>query len=145
MVTMIRDATVLWKGGGKTGEATMTTESGALNEQPFGFSSRFAEQKGTNPEELLAAAHAGCFTMFLSVILEKEHFFADQLHTKAVVTLQGKDDGSFEITESHLTMTAKIPGIDQQKFNALIETAKVGCPVSKALKLNITVDAKLVS
>lgn len=140
-----RKASVTWKGGASNGEGAITTQSGALNKSPYGFGSRFAEKKGTNPEELIAAAHAGCFTMLFSLLLEQEHLTADHIDTEAVVTLEGKEGVGFDITASHLSLSAKIPGIKQDKFNQLIEKAKEGCPVSKVLKTTIKVDAKLVA
>lgn len=145
MLKINRSASSAWKGSAKSGEGTISTQSGALDKQVFGFGSRFAEQKGTNPEELIAAAHAGCFTMLFSFILEQEGLTADQLETKGVITLEGKDDGSFEISTSHLSLTAKVPGLSQEKFDSLVAKAKAGCPVSKALKVNIIVDSKLIA
>lgn len=143
MMKITRNATVNWKGGANSGQGAITTQSGALSQYPYGFNSRFGDKKGTNPEELIAAAHASCFTMLLSFLLEQEHLTADQIDTKAVVTLEEKD-GGFDITSSQITLTAKIPGISQEKFDELVAKAKVGCPVSKILKTNISVESQLL-
>jgi osmotically inducible protein OsmC len=139
-----RSASAAWAGGLKDGKGSITTESGALTAYPYGFSSRFEGKKGTNPEELLGAAHAGCFTMALSLILGEAKFTAEQMDTSAKVTLE-QVDGGFAITAVHLTLKAKIPGIDQATFEELTTKAKAGCPVSKVLKAAITLDASLVS
>ncbi|GEP57381.1 OsmC family protein [Reyranella soli] len=139
-----RSASAAWAGGLKDGKGSITTESGALSAYPYGFASRFEGKKGTNPEELLGAAHAGCFTMALSLILGEAKFTAEQMDTSAKVTLE-QVDGGFAITAVHLTLQAKIPGIDQATFEELTAKAKAGCPVSKVLKANITLDASLVS
>ena len=139
-----RTASAAWSGGLKDGKGSITTESGALSAYPYGFASRFEGKKGTNPEELLGAAHAGCFTMALSLILGEAKFTAEQMDTSAKVTLE-QVDGGFAITAVHLTLQAKIPGIDQATFEELTAKAKAGCPVSKVLKANITLDASLVS
>lgn len=141
---MIKKASAVWKGGLKDGGGTVSTESGVLKDTPYGFKSRFESGKGTNPEELIGAAHAGCFSMALSLILGEAGFTAETIETRAAVNLEKVADG-FEITSSHLDVTAKIPGIDQAKFAELAEKAKIGCPVSKVLKANVTMDAKLVS
>lgn len=135
--------TAVWKGGLKDGKGAITTKSGALKDYPYGFAARFEGQPGTNPEELIGAAHAGCFTMALSLILGEAGFTADQMDTKAEVTLTKQDDG-FAITKSALTLRAKIPGIDNAKFQELAGKAKAGCPISKVLKTEITLDAALV-
>lgn len=135
--------TALWKGGLKDGKGAISTKSGALKDYPYGFAARFEGQPGTNPEELIGAAHAGCFTMALSLILGEAGFTADQMDTKAEITLAKQDDG-FAITKSALTLRAKIPGIDDAKFQELTAKAKAGCPVSKLLKAEITLDAALV-
>lgn len=135
--------TALWKGGLKDGKGAITTKSGALKDYPYGFAARFEGQPGTNPEELIGAAHAGCFTMALSLILGEAGFTAEQMDTKAEITLAKQDDG-FAITKSALTLRAKIPGIDNAKFQELTAKAKAGCPVSKLLKAEITLDAALV-
>lgn len=139
---MIKKATAVWKGSLKDGGGVISTETGVLSETPYGFKSRFESGKGTNPEELIAAAHAGCFSMALSLILGEAGFTAERIETKAAVTLDKVAEG-FEITTSHLDLVAKIPGIDQAKFDELANKAKVGCPVSKVLKAKISMDARL--
>jgi osmotically inducible protein OsmC len=139
-----RRGSASWKGGIKDGKGSVTTESGALQAYPYGFASRFEGQKGTNPEELLAAAHAGCFTMALSGMLGEAKLVAEQMDTSAEVTLE-KVDGGFAITTVHLTLKAKIPGTDQAAFAAIAAKAKANCPVSKLFKAEITLDAQLVS
>jgi osmotically inducible protein OsmC len=139
-----RRGSASWKGGLKDGRGSVTTESGALQAYPYGFASRFEGQKGTNPEELLGAAHAGCFTMALSLILGEAKLVADQMDTSAEVTLE-QVEGGFAITAVHLTLKAKIPGTDQATFASLAAKAKAGCPVSKLFKAEITLDAQLVS
>jgi len=140
---MKKSGTAVWRGGIKDGKGAISTESGALKDYPYGFSSRFEGKPGTNPEELIGAAHAGCFTMALSLILGEAKFVAEQMDTKAEVTLDKIDDG-FTITSVHLTLNAKIPGIDQGKFAELADKAKSGCPVSKLMKAVITLDAALI-
>jgi osmotically inducible protein OsmC len=135
--------TAAWQGGIKDGKGAISTESGALNAYPYGFSSRFEGQPGTNPEELIGAAHAGCFTMALSLILGEAKLVASQMDTKADVTLDKVDDG-FAITAVHLTLRAKVPGASAEQFAELAGKAKLGCPVSKLLKATITLDAQLV-
>ncbi len=139
-----RNASAAWAGGLRDGKGSISTESGALSAYPYGFASRFEGVKGTNPEELLGAAHAGCFTMALSLILGEAKFTAEQMDTTAKVTLE-QVEGGFAITAVHLTLHAKIPGIDQATFEELTAKAKAGCPVSKVLKANITLDASLMS
>ena len=134
--------TAVWHGGLKDGKGAISTKSGALNAYPYGFASRFEGKPGTNPEELIGAAHAGCFTMALSLILGEAGFTADEMNTKAEVTLEKLADG-FAITKVHLTLRAKIPGCDNAKFQELAGKAKAGCPVSKLLKAEITLDASL--
>jgi osmotically inducible protein OsmC len=134
--------TAKWQGGLKDGKGWLTTKSGALSEQPYGFASRFEGKPGTNPEELIGAAHAGCFTMALSLILEQAGFKADEMNTKAEITLEKQGDG-FAITKSHLTLRATIPGIDAAKFKELAGMAEKGCPVSKVLNAQISLDAAL--
>jgi osmotically inducible protein OsmC len=133
----------VWSGGIKDGKGAISSQSGALKEYPYGFASRFEGKPGTNPEELIGAAHAGCFTMALSLILGEAGLTAEQMNTKAEVTLDKVDDG-FAITAVHLTLEAKIPGADDAKFQELAGKAKAGCPVSKLLNTNITLDATLV-
>ena len=139
-----RNGSAVWKGGIKDGIGSITTESGALRAYPYGFTSRFEGMPGTNPEELLAAAHAGCFTMALSLILGEAKLVAEQMDTSARVTLEKVDEG-FSITAVHLTLKAKVPGADDATFQALAAKAKAGCPVSKLFKADITLEATLVT
>lgn len=139
---MERTASAVWSGGFKDGKGQISTQSGVLSSTPYGFNTRFENEPGTNPEELIAAAHAGCFTMALSVQLGEAGLTATSLKTSAAVTLE-KDGGGFSITAVHLNLTATIPGADQQTFEALANKAKTGCPVSKLLNAKITLDAKL--
>jgi osmotically inducible protein OsmC len=138
-----RKGSAAWQGGIKDGKGSISTESGALKAYPYGFASRFEGQRGTNPEELIAAAHAGCFTMALSLILGEAKLTADHMETSAEVTLE-QVEGGYAITSIHLTLNAKVPGADKATFEALAAKAKAGCPVSKLLKTEITLDAKLV-
>lgn len=138
-----KNASAKWSGGIKDGKGSISTQSGALKEQPYGFNTRFEGAVGTNPEELLGAAHAGCFTMALSKILQDSNFTAEQLETKADVTLESQGSG-FAITAIHLTLRGKVPGINQNQFVELANQAKTGCPVSKALNTKITMDASLL-
>jgi osmotically inducible protein OsmC len=135
--------TAKWQGGLKDGKGWLTTKSGVLSEQPYGFASRFEGKPGTNPEELIGTAHAGCFTMALSKILGDAGFTATEMNTKAEITLEKQGDG-FAITKSHLILRAKIPGIDNAKFQELAGMAEKGCPVSKVLNAQISLDAALV-
>ena len=139
-----RRGSAVWQGGIKDGKGAISTQSGALNAYPYGFASRFEGLPGTNPEELLAAAHAGCFTMALSLILGEAKLTAEQMETSAKVTLE-QVEGGYAITAVHLTLKAKIPGADQATFEKLANTAKAGCPVSKLFKAEITLDATLLS
>ncbi|PTQ09920.1 OsmC family peroxiredoxin [Sphingomonas oleivorans] len=132
-----------WQGGIKDGKGAISTKSGALDAYPYGFASRFEGKPGTNPEELIGGAHAGCFTMALSLILGEAQLVAEHMETKAEVTLD-QVDGGFAITSVHLTLQAKIPGADDATFQALAAKAKAGCPVSKLLKAEITLDATLL-
>ena len=134
--------TAVWRGGLKDGKGAISTKSGALKDYPYGFASRFEGKPGTNPEELIGAAHAGCFTMALSLILGEAGLTADEMNTQADVTLEKQGDG-FAITKVHLTLRAKIPGTDEAKIQELAAKAKAGCPVSKLLKAEITLDAAL--
>ena len=134
----------VWQGGIKDGQGAISTKSGALKDYPYGFSSRFEGKPGTNPEELLGAAHAGCFTMALSLILGEAGLKADHMDTRADVTLEKVGDG-FSITAVHLTLNAKVPGATQAKLEELAGKAKAGCPVSKLFNTKITTDAKLVA
>ncbi|HWY60881.1 MAG TPA: OsmC family protein [Rhizomicrobium sp.] len=133
----------VWRGGLKDGRGAISTKSGALNNYPYGFASRFEGKPGTNPEELIGGAHAGCFTMALSAQLGEAGITAEEMNTQADVTLEKVPDG-FAITKIHLTLRAKIPGTDNAKFQELAAKAKAGCPVSKLLKAEITLDAALV-
>ena len=135
--------TAKWQGGLKDGKGAISTKSGALSDYPYGFASRFEGKPGTNPEELIGAAHSGCFTMALSLILEQAGFKADEMNTKAEISLVKQGDG-FAITKSQLTLRAKIPGIDDAKFKELAGMAEKGCPVSKVLNCEIVLDAALV-
>jgi osmotically inducible protein OsmC len=139
---MKKKAWAVWKGGIKDGGGSISTETGVLKEAPYGFKSRFENGPGTNPEELIGAAHAGCFSMALSLILGEANLKADKIETHAEVTLDKVGDG-FEITASHLTVVASIPGATAEKFEELANKAKAGCPVSKLLNAKITMDAKL--
>jgi osmotically inducible protein OsmC len=134
--------TAKWQGGLKDGKGALSTKSGALSDYPYGFASRFEGKPGSNPEELIGAAHAGCFTMALSLILEQAGFKAEQMETRAEITLEKQDDG-FAITKSHLILRAKIPGLDDAKFKELAGMAEKNCPVSKLLKAEISLDAAL--
>lgn len=133
----------VWQGGIKDGKGAISTQSGALKEYPYGFASRFEGKPGTNPEELIGAAHAGCFTMALSKILGEAQLTAERMETKAEVTLEKQGEG-FAITSVHLTLQAKIPGASKDVFDDLTAKAKAGCPVSKLLNANITLDATLL-
>jgi osmotically inducible protein OsmC len=139
---MKRKATAQWRGDLKSGKGTISTESGVLSESRYSFTTRFEGEKGTNPEELIAAAHAGCFTMALSAELGKANLTAESLKTTATVSLE-KGDSGFSVTESHLKLTARIPGASQEAFLAAARSAEVNCPISKLLKAKITLDAKL--
>jgi osmotically inducible protein OsmC len=141
---MKKSGSAVWQGGLKDGKGAISTESGALKDYPYGFSARFEGKPGTNPEELIGAAHAGCFTMALSLILGEAKLTAERMDTKAEVTLEKQADG-FAITAVRLTLRAKVPGADAAKFAELANKAKQGCPVSKLLKAEITLDAALVS
>jgi peroxiredoxin, OsmC subfamily len=136
---MKRTATAIWNGSGKDGKGTLTTQSTTLKNAQYSYSSRFEEGVGTNPEELIAAAHAGCFAMKLSFVLQALGITPDSLDVQGEITL---DNGA--ITQSHLTLKAKIPGITQIQFKEATEDAKLNCPVSKLLNTNITLDATLV-
>ncbi|SKA35649.1 OsmC family protein [Consotaella salsifontis] len=143
---MKRHATAVWKGALADGKGTLTTQSGALSSHGYSFKARFEDESGksgTNPEELLAAAHAGCFAMQLSHFLAENGTPAEELDAKAVVSVE-QAEGGFAITSSALTLTAKVPGIESAKFEELANKAKAGCPVSKALgAINVSLDAKL--
>lgn len=139
-----KTASAHWAGDLKTGIGSISTETGVLRDAPYGFKARFEGGKGTNPEELIGAAHAGCFSMALSMILGDAGLKADSIDTKAEVTLD-QVDGGFAITAVHLILKAKIPGATQQQFDELTKKAKEGCPVSKVLNAKITLDATLQS
>lgn len=139
---MIKKASAIWKGGIKDGGGTISTETGVLRDAPYGFKARFENGRGTNPEELIGAAHAGCFSMALSKMLGDAGLTADSIETQAAITLD-KVGEAFEITASHLSVVARIPGADAAKFQEIAQRAKAGCPVSKLLKASITMDAKL--
>lgn len=139
---MIKKAWAVWMGGIKEGGGTISTETGVLREAPYGFHARFENGKGTNPEELIGAAHAGCFSMALSLMLGEEGLAPERIETHADVTLE-KIGAAYEITSSHLTVSASIPGADNTRFQEIANKAKTNCPVSKLLKARITMDAKL--
>ena len=138
---MKRTAHAVWNGSLKEGEGKITTQSKVLNNSEYCFNSRFGEGKATNPDELLAAAHAGCFAMALSMILGKEGYIPDALEVSSEVNM---DVDKLELTGSHLTLKAKIPNITQDKFMECANAAKDNCPISKALSLKITMDAQLL-
>jgi osmotically inducible protein OsmC len=139
---MKRSASAVWKGGLKDGRGTVSAESGVLSNAPYNFSMRFENEKGTNPEELIAAAHAACFSMALSLFLGNAGMTADSINTTATVTLEKVGD-AFTVTSSHLDTTVKIPNADKAKFQEAAEGAKAGCPISRLLNTKITMDAKL--
>ena len=139
---MKRTATAEWRGDLKNGNGTVSTASGVLSQSAYSFHTRFEEGKGTNPEELLAAAHAGCFTMALSAQLMQANLTAEDLQTTCTITLDKLSDG-WAITESHLDLKARVPGASQEAFDRAVEAAKSGCPVSKLYKTTITLAAKL--
>ena len=136
-------ATARYEGLGKDGKGAITTKSGVLADQPYGFGSRFEGKPGTNPEELIAAAHAGCYSMALSGQLGAAGLTADTINTTASVRLEKLEDG-FTVTKVHLEVTAKVPAADEDAFQTAANNAKAGCPISKLLKAEITMDAKLV-
>ncbi|MCC1492327.1 OsmC family protein [Cognatishimia sp. F0-27] len=131
-----------WKGGLKDGTGTISTPSGVLEQVNYGFNKRFGDEPGTNPEELIAAAHASCFSMALSMVLGEAGFTADDISTEAKVTLEEKD-GGFAVTKSHLTVTAQVPGAGAEDFHKAATVAKENCPISKLLNAEITMDASL--
>jgi lipoyl-dependent peroxiredoxin len=138
-----RIGSAAWSGGIKDGKGSISTESGALKAYPYGFASRFQGQPGSNPEELLGAAHAACFTMALSLILGEAKLTAEQMNTSARVTLE-QVEGGWSISAVHLSLTARVPGATQAVFESLAAKAKAGCPVSKVLKAEISLDATLL-
>ncbi|HLD64566.1 MAG TPA: OsmC family protein [Pseudomonas sp.] len=139
---MKKTASARWQGGLKDGTGSLSTQSGALSNTPYGFNTRFGDQPGSNPEELLGAAHAGCFSMALAKELGEAGMTAESIDTRAEVTLD-KVEGGFAITAVHLSLRAKIPGADREAFEKAVETAKQGCPVSKVLNAEITLEAVL--
>lgn len=141
---MKRTASAHWQGGLKDGKGTVSTESGVLDQQQYSFGTRFEDGKGTNPEELIGAAHAGCFSMALSMVLGEHDMVADRIDTKATVHLEEKD-GGFAVPKVHLELRASIPGADVDKFLEAAEAAKENCPISKLFNAEITLDAKLES
>jgi osmotically inducible protein OsmC len=143
MATIKRNASAKWSGTGKEGKGSITTQSGVLSDTPYGFSRRFGDEKGTNPEELIAAAHASCFTMALSFALARAGFSDGTIETEAAVKLEQDGEGGFTITRSDLTLIAKVPGISQEQFEALAEGAHANCPVSKLLKAESALSATL--
>ena len=141
---MKRKATAVWQGGLKDGRGTISTESGVLSNTQYSFSTRFEEGIGTNPEELIAAAHAGCFTMALSGQLGNAGMVAEKLETRATVTME-KTEAGFTVTAVHLEVTAKIPGANPEAFEGAANRAKAGCPISRLLNAKITMEARLES
>ncbi|AGN77197.1 MULTISPECIES: OsmC family protein [Pseudomonas] len=140
---MKKTASAIWQGGLKDGKGLLSTESGALKQNPYGFNTRFEGTPGTNPEELIGAAHAGCFSMALSMMLGEAGLTADRIDTAAEVTLDKQPDG-FAITAVHLVLRAKVPGASEAQFLDIAKKAKEGCPVSKVLNAKISLDAALV-
>lgn len=138
-----RTASAEWQGTGKEGKGTLTTQSGVMSATPYGFNTRFGDVKGTNPEELIAAAHAGCFSMALAFALTNAGFMPTKLTTTAAVSLE-QDNPGFKVTRSDLKLEASVPGISQDKFKEIAEGAKAGCPISKVLNAEISLDWKLV-
>jgi lipoyl-dependent peroxiredoxin len=141
---MQRKGSASWQGGFKDGKGTISTETGVLKQTPYSFSARFENGTGTNPEELLAASHAGCFTMALSAQLGEAGLTAQKMDTTATVTIEKVGEG-FTITKSHLDLVARIPGADKAKFDAAVKAAQTGCPVSRLFKAEISVSARLES
>ena len=142
MAAITRTARAEWQGTGKEGKGSLSTQSGVLSATPYGFNTRFGEQKGTNPEELIAAAHAGCFSMALAVALTNAGFTPTRLATSAAVTIE-PDTAGFKISKSALKLEATVPNIGRDQFQKIAEGAKAGCPVSKVLKAEITLDWQL--
>jgi osmotically inducible protein OsmC len=140
---MIRKAKATWRGTGRSGEGNLSTESGVLDNTPYSFRTRFESAKGTNPEELIAAAHAGCFTMALAFQLQSAGFTPTELSTEAVVSLDPEGKG-FRISRSALTLRATVPNLDQADFARFAKEAEQNCPVSKVLRAEISLDAKLM-
>jgi lipoyl-dependent peroxiredoxin len=141
---MIRKASAVWNGTLKEGKGTITTDSGVLSSTPYSFATRFENARGTNPEELIAAAHAGCFTMALSAQLSGAGLTPESLETSAAVTLE-KLEAGFTITKVHLDVAARVPNADEAAFDKAAQAAKAGCPISRLLKAEITMTARLIS
>ena len=141
---MIRKARAVWRGTGRDGDGDLTTDSAVLSSTPYSFKTRFESEPGTNPEELIAAAHAGCFTMQLAFLIQRAGAVAEMLETEAAVSLVPDGEG-FKIERSALTLKAKVPGLDQAKFDELAHTAEKVCPVSRLLNAEITLEATLVA
>jgi osmotically inducible protein OsmC len=140
---MKRTASAQWRGDLKSGKGTVSTASGVLQNSQYSFQTRFEEGKGTNPEELLAAAHAGCFSMALSAQLAAAGLTAETIETTCAISLEKQPDG-FAITESHLDLKARVPGASKEAFDTAVQNAKTGCPVSKLYKTNITLTSQLL-
>jgi osmotically inducible protein OsmC len=140
---MIRKARAVWRGTGRAGNGDLSTDSGVLSQTPYSFKTRFENEKGTNPEELIAAAHSGCFTMALAFGLQGAGFTPVELSTEAAVTLEAEGQG-FRISRSALTLRAKVPNLDEKQFIQMARDAEKNCPVSKVLNAEITLDAKLI-
>ena len=140
---MIRKAEAVWRGTGRDGSGELSAPGGVLNATPYSFRTRFEDAPGTNPEELLAAAHAGCFTMALAFQLQTAGFTPDELRTECAVSLESDGAGGFTITRSALTLEASVPGLDASRFDELAAAAKAGCPLSKVLNAEITLEARL--
>ncbi len=140
---MKRTASAQWRGDLKSGKGTLSAPSGVFTNTPYSFQTRFEDAPGTNPEELLAAAHAGCFSMALSAQLAQANLVAESIETTCTITLEKQPDG-FAITTSHLDLTARVPGATREAFDQAVQAAKTGCPVSKLYKANITLSSKLV-
>ena len=141
---MIRKAKAVWRGGGLDGAGTVSTESGVLTGTPYSFRTRFENDKGTNPEELLAAAHAGCFSMTVAFVLQGAGYTPTELNVEAAVTIEPEGEG-FRISRSALTLRAQVQNLDQAAFAQMVDGAEKNCPVSKVLRAMVTVDAKLIS
>jgi len=145
-MSLKRQSTAVWNGAGTDGKGTISTQSGAFQSQPYSFNTRFQSEDGkagTNPEELLAASHAGCFTMATAFGLNRAGFTAEELRTTATVSIE-KGDAGWSVTGVHLVLEGKVPGVDAAKFQEIVNGAKSGCPISRALSVPITLDAKLL-
>ena len=140
---MIRKASAVWRGTGRDGTGELTSASGVLSSTPYSYKTRFEDTPGTNPEELIAAAHAGCFSMALAFALQQAGHPAEELRTEAAVSLDPADGGGFRISRSALTLRARVPGLDAAKFQEFAKAAEQNCPVSKVLNAEITLDAQL--